>query len=167
MLISFILLVLLFALDQGTKYLAARWLAPVGTAPFLPGVMELRYVRNEGAAFSMLADAAWGRWFLVAVTTLALAAAVVYFVKMKPAEWRWRWCFILIVSGGLGNLVDRIRQGYVVDFFATTFIDFAVFNVADCFVCVGAALFALTVLRQELSVSKAPPDTPRESGAAQ
>lgn len=167
MLISFILLALFFALDQGTKYAAARWLAPVGAAPFIPGVMELRYVRNEGAAFSMLADAAWGRWFLVIVTALALTAMAVYFVRMKPAEWRWRWSFILILSGGLGNLADRIRQGYVVDFFATTFVDFAVFNVADCFVCIGAALFALNVLRQEISVSKAPPDAPQESGAAQ
>lgn len=126
--------------------------------------MELRYVRNEGAAFSMLADAAWGRWFLVLVTAAALTAVAVYFIKTRPRAWVWRWTYILILAGGLGNLADRIRQGYVVDFFATTFMDFAVFNVADCFVCIGAALLALNILRQELSTAR---DAPGESGTAQ
>ena len=85
---------------------------------------------------------------------LALAALAVYFFWKKPSSWLERWVFILIFSGGLGNLIDRVLNGYVVDFFATTFMNFAVFNVADCFVCVGAALFVIAVLRQELNAKK-------------
>ncbi len=154
MAISFILAALLIGLDQLTKYLAALFLMPVGSAAFIPGVMELRYVRNEGAAFSMFAKAEWGRGFLIVVTALALAAMTVYFVRKRPASWLWRWTFILIFAGGVGNLIDRIHQGFVVDFFATTFINFAVFNVADCFVCVGAVLLLLNMFRQELNGKK-------------
>ena len=117
-------------------------------------VYPVRYVLNDGAAFSMLADAEWGRVFLIVVTGLALAALAVYFFWKKPSSWLERWVFILIFSGGLGNLIDRVLNGYVVDFFATTFMNFAVFNVADCFVCVGAALFVIAVLRQELNAKK-------------
>ena len=85
---------------------------------------------------------------------IALAALAVYFFWKKPSSWLERWVFILIFSGGLGNLIDRVLNGYVVDFFATTFMNFAVFNVADCFVCVGAALFVIAVLRQELNAKK-------------
>lgn len=92
--------------------------------------------------------------FLIVVTGLALAALAVYFFWKKPSSWLERWVFILIFSGGLGNLIDRVLNGYVVDFFATTFMNFAVFNVADCFVCVGAALFVIAVLRQELNAKK-------------
>ena len=148
LLISVIIIIALTGLDQLTKHLATVYLAPVGAMPFIPGVMELRYVLNDGAAFSMLADAEWGRVFLIVVTGLALAALAVYFFWKKPSSWLERWVFILIFSGGLGNLIDRVLNGYVVDFFATTFMNFAVFNVADCFVCVGAALFVIAVLRQ-------------------
>ena len=154
LLISVIIIIALTGLDQLTKHLATVYLAPVGAMPFIPGVMELRYVLNDGAAFSMLADAEWGRVFLIVVTGLALAALAVYFFWKKPSSWLERWVFILIFSGGLGNLIDRVLNGYVVDFFATTFMNFAVFNVADCFVCVGAALFVIAVLRQELNAKK-------------
>lgn len=154
LLISVIIIIALTGLDQLTKHLATVYLAPVGAMPFIPGVMELRYVLNDGAAFSMLADAEWGRVFLIVVTGLALAALAVYFFWKKPSFWLERWVFILIFSGGLGNLIDRVLNGYVVDFFATTFMNFAVFNVADCFVCVGAALFVIAVLRQELNAKK-------------
>ena len=154
LLISVIIIIALTGLDQLTKHLATVYLAPVRAMPFIPGVMELRYVLNDGAAFSMLADAEWGRVFLIVVTGLALAALAVYFFWKKPSSWLERWVFILIFSGGLGNLMDRVLNGYVVDFFATTFMNFAVFNVADCFVCVGAALFVIAVLRQELNAKK-------------
>lgn len=162
MLISFFIVAVLIALDQATKYFATVYLAPVGSHPFIPGVMELRYVRNEGAAFSLLANAAWGRAFLVVVAGLALTVLAIWFLRKKPASWWERWTFVLIFSGGLGNLIDRVLYGSVVDFFATTFIDFAVFNVADCFVCVGTALFALLILRQELRPQGPPADTPKK-----
>lgn len=162
MVLSFVIAAILIGLDQLTKYLATAYLAPIGVHPFLPGIMELRYVRNDGAAFSLLANAAWGRAFLIVVTALALAALAVWFIKMKPASWWERCTFILIFSGGTGNLIDRVLHGSVVDFFATTFIDFAIFNVADCFVCIGAALLALLVLRQELGTAKSKGDAPKK-----
>ena len=106
--------------------------------------MQNRLFRRLGE-WAMLDDAPLG---------LALAALAVYFFWKKPSSWLERWVFILIFSGGLGNLIDRVLNGYVVDFFATTFMNFAVFNVADCFVCVGAALFVIAVLRQELNAKK-------------
>ena len=139
MIISFVLVAMLIGLDQLTKHLATAYLAPVGVRPFIPGVMELRYARNDGAAFSLLASAAWGRTFLIVVTTLALAALAVWFIRKKPNTWWERWTFILIFSGGMGNLIDRIAHGSVVDFF----------------VCIGAGLLALLMLRQELCAARA------------
>ena len=162
MVISFVIAVILIGLDQLTKYLATVHLAPAGVHPLLPGIMELRYVRNDGAAFSLLANASWGRMFLIVVTAVALVGLAVWFIKMKPSAWWERCTFILIFSGGLGNWIDRVLHGSVVDFFATTFMDFAIFNVADCFVCIGAALFVLLVLRQELSTAKAKGDSPKK-----
>ena len=106
----------------------------------------------QTAAFS--AGRIIGGFLLALALGLALAALAVYFFWKKPSSWLERWVFILIFSGGLGNLIDRVLNGYVVDFFATTFMNFAVFNVADCFVCVGAALFVIAVLRQELNAKK-------------
>ena len=112
---------------------------------------------NQGITLFLTVDAA-ARYFSIPeekeLRAIALAALAVYFFWKKPSSWLERWVFILIFSGGLGNLIDRVLNGYVVDFFATTFMNFAVFNVADCFVCVGAALFVIAVLRQELNAKK-------------
>lgn len=146
MLISLLGIVALVALDQVTKYLAVVYLAPVGTLPFLPGVMELRYVVNDGMAFSMLSG---NRWFLLVATGLVMAVLLGYLIWKKPKSRLERAALVLVLAGGLGNFIDRLLHGYVVDFFATTFIDFAVFNVADCFVCVGVGLLLLAVLLEE------------------
>lgn len=151
MLIYAVLIVLLVGVDQLTKYLAAVYLAPVGTAPFLPGIMELRYVENDGMAFSMLSGR---QTLLIVVTSITIGALVWYLFFKKPPMRAERVALCLIIAGGLGNLIDRVAAGRVIDFFATTFINFAVFNVADCFVCVGAALFVIAVLRQELNAKK-------------
>ena len=131
--------------------MAAVYLAPVGTASFLPGIMELRYVENDGMAFSMLSGR---QTLLIVVTSITIGALVWYLFFKKPPMRAERVALCLIIAGGLGNLIDRVAAGRVIDFFATTFINFAVFNVADCFVCVGAALFVIAVLRQELNAKK-------------
>ena len=150
LLISVIIIIALTGLDQLTKHLATVYLAPVGAMPFIPGVMELRYVLNDGAAFSMLADAEWGRVFLIVVTGLALVALAVYFFWKKPSSWLERWVFILIFSGGLGNLIDRVLNGVVVDYINLLFMQFAVFNFADICVCVGVGLWVLEIFLEEL-----------------
>ena len=111
-------------LDQLTKYLAQIYLQPVGTMEFIPGVMELRFVLNDGAAFSSFSGA---RWFLILFTGVAIAALAVYLFWKKPESRLERAAIIMMIGGGLGNLIDRVRTGVVVDFFATTFMNFAVF----------------------------------------
>ncbi|WP_312104336.1 signal peptidase II [Pygmaiobacter massiliensis] len=145
--ISILAIAAMVAADQIAKMLATQYLAPVGTIPFIPGVMELRYVLNEGMAFSMLSGA---RWFLIIATSAALLA-LLWFVffrrnKLKTLEYV---SLLLIIGGGIGNLIDRVLYGYVVDFFATTFVNFAVFNVADCFVCIGVGLLMVAVIFEE------------------
>ncbi len=145
------LIIILIALDQITKYLATAYLEPVGTAPFIEGFMEFRYVLNDGAAFSMFSG---NRWMLIGFTSVALVLVALYLIIKKPKLKLEKIALILILSGGIGNLIDRIIYGYVVDFFATTFINFAVFNVADCFVVIGSGLLIISVISEEINTSK-------------
>ncbi|MEG2833387.1 MAG: signal peptidase II [Ruthenibacterium sp.] len=141
----------LVTLDQITKMLATTYLAPVGVLPFIPGVMQLRYILNDGAAFSILSG---NRFFLIAVTSVALLALTLYLLFKKPQSRFEHFAWVLILAGGIGNLIDRVLHGVVVDFFEVTFMNFAVFNVADCFVCVGAALLLLFFVLEEVKNKK-------------
>jgi len=136
--------------DQVTKNVAVKYLKPIGSYPLWKDVFELTFCLNSGAAFSMLSDR---RWLLITVTVIAMLlilAAGVMFRKASP------FFFVslgMIGGGGIGNMIDRISAGYVVDFFDFTLINFAIFNVADIFICVGAALLAIDILfveKQEL-----------------
>lgn len=151
MLFTVLAALVLVAFDQLTKYAATLYLAPVGSMPFIPGIMELRYILNDGAAFSILSG---NRWFLIVITGLALAGLGWYLLFRKPQDKVMYFALLLVFAGGIGNLIDRVLNGAVVDFFATTFMNFAVFNVADCFVCVGMALLIFAVIRDEISAKK-------------
>ena len=141
----------LVGIDQAIKLWAVNALQPVGAMPFIPHVVELRFVLNQGMAFSLLSGK---QLFLIIATSAALlAVAYVLFFRSRGKRLQ-QAALVLVLGGGIGNLIDRVLNGYVVDFFATTFMNFAVFNVADCFVCVGAALFVIAVLRQELNAKK-------------
>lgn len=143
--ISLIITAVLVALDQGAKYLAVTHLAPVGNLPFLPGFINLTYVQNQGAAFGMLSGK---RWFFV-ILTVAVAIAIIIAIQKLPRTKEHFWvrvALVLILSGAIGNLIDRAGKGYVVDFFEFAFIRFPVFNVADIFVVVGTALLAVMLL---------------------
>ena len=155
MLFSVIIVAAIVALDQLTKYLATAYLMPVGAMPFIPGIMELRYLLNDGMAFSLLSG---GRWLLIGVTSVTMVGMAFYAWRYKAEMSKLEYfSLLMIIGGGIGNLIDRIATGYVVDFFATTFIDFAVFNVADCFVTVGVFLLAAAILYSEfIAKSKAP-----------
>ncbi|MDD2992710.1 MAG: signal peptidase II [Pygmaiobacter sp.] len=155
MLFTVISILAMVGLDQLTKYWATLALAPDKVAPFLPGIMEFRYILNDGAAFRMFSGRSWGQWLLVGVTTAALLVVLYILLfrrnKLQPLAYAG---LLLIEAGGIGNLIDRIANGYVVDFFATTFINFAVFNVADCFVTIGVALLVIYYLRSEIEQKK-------------
>lgn len=144
---SILAIFLMIAADQFTKILATVYLAPAGVLPFLPGVMELRYVLNDGMAFSMLSGA---KWLLIGVTSVALLGLIYWTLFRRAKQSKLEHAaLLLVIGGGIGNLIDRVLHGYVVDFFATTFMNFAVFNVADCFVVVGVALLFIAILREE------------------
>lgn len=130
-------------LDQLVKALAYRDLQPVLTFELLPGVFRLQYCENTGAAFSILAGQTW---FFIVLTVL-LCSFIVFLliqgiIRSAPA----RVALVCVVSGGCGNLIDRVFRGFVVDMFDFYLIDFAVFNVADVFICCGCILFILLFL---------------------
>lgn len=151
----------LIALDQITKFLASSFLVQQGSVPFIPYLLELRYTENHGAAFSMLSGY---RWFLVALTAAALLVVAYLLGKHKLQSKAQEVCLIMVLSGGIGNLIDRIWHGYVVDFFHTVFMDFPIFNVADIFIVVGVILLIFLVLQQEIQEkSKKNPNSNEES----
>lgn len=136
----------LISVDQVTKYLATLFLAGQGGVTFIPGILELRYARNQGAAFNMLTGY---RWLLVILTAAALAVVLYILLTHRLRYKSQQFSLILIFSGGVGNLVDRILHGYVVDFFHTVFIEFPIFNVADSFIVVGVVVLLVCIFWQE------------------
>ena len=126
--------------DMLVKNCIMKNLEPGESVTFIKGILDLTYVKNDGAAFSMLRGL---RWELAAVTVVAVVVifiAIFKKVARGPAE---VWSLTAVAGGAVGNLIDRIRFGYVVDMFKTTFVDFAVFNLADCFITVGGVVFCV------------------------
>ncbi len=142
-----------FLLDRATKLWVVHDLQPLGQISFLPGILDLSYTENRGAAFSIL----WGQtWLFVAISVVVISVLIFYLIRTRKEESVFsRICLACIVGGAVGNLVDRIVQGYVIDFFRPLFIHFAVFNVADIFITVGAALYIAALLWPGLGKKKA------------
>jgi len=127
--------------DQFTKYLTVANIALQEDVPFLPGLLQLTYVRNTGAAFSSFEGQQW----LFAVIFVIFTGLIFYEYFKKPMGFTTfeRWCIAAIYGGGIGNMIDRVRLGYVVDMIETTFMEFPVFNVADCFITCGCILLMI------------------------
>ena len=149
----------LVVLDQLIKHWATAALLPVGSMEVLPGIVELRYCLNDGMAFSMLAGK---QGLLIGVTSVMLVAVLVMlFVRKMPLAERIAWT--LVLGGGVGNLIDRVLNGVVVDYSNVLFMHFAIFNFADICVCVGVGLLMLVLLldstkKDELAQQKAEDD---------
>ena len=127
-------------LDQFTKYLAVKNLKGAEPHVIVKGVFQLEYLENRGAAFGLFQNQ---RFFFFLSVAVVCAAIVWYFLK-APMERKYlplRACAVLIAAGAVGNFIDRIRLGYVVDFLYFKLIDFPIFNVADIYVTVSTALF--------------------------
>ena len=154
MLLFFLLMAGVILADQLTKILALQYLAPVGSYPLWENVLHLTYVENTGAAFGMLKD---HRWVFLVISTVALGGMIVYMFLNKSRHPLETVAVAFIVGGGIGNMIDRIARGFVVDFVDVKCIPFwkYIFNVADIFVCVGCGLFILYVLLYETRVKKA------------
>lgn len=132
-----IMIILIVAFDQITKYLATVNLSSGKIVNFIPKFVQFRYAENTGMAFSMLSGA---RTVFIIVTAIVCIGVLVYLYSNKCKSLWMYWSLGVIVAGGIGNLIDRIRFGYVVDFIEPIFVHFAVFNIADCAVTCGSVV---------------------------
>ena len=157
------IILLTVILDQVSKYLTVLYLKPIADLPLIEGWLHLTYVENRGAAFGMLQN---HRIFFLVFSTVGIALLLaLLLVKGRELSAFGSVAVCLIIGGGIGNQIDRLVQGYVVDMIYVKIIDFAVFNLADSFVCVGvgiALICALTVdshLLEEIEAKKKPRQT--------
>lgn len=142
----FISILLLILLDQAVKGYVIKEIPLGGMRRFIPKVVSLTYLKNSGAAFSMLENQ---QWFFTIITLIAMGAAFVYLYRhIKGSIWLLLG-LTLIISGGIGNFIDRLRQGFVVDMFHLDFMNFAIFNVADIYLTIGVGLLLIYLLREE------------------
>ena len=148
MIAAIIIIILLTAADQLIKYWAIQELKPVGTMPFLhigdKKILDLTYLENNGAVFSSFAGM---RWLLVGTTVVLMAFCAYWLVRHGKKSKLMTASLTLILGGGLGNMIDRVWHGYVVDMLdISPLFDYPIFNLADCFVVVGAILGAVYYL---------------------
>ena len=124
--------------DQITKWLVVENIPLHGQVDAIPGLFHFTYVQNTGAAFSSFQGMQW----LFALVFLVFTVAIIWEFSKKrlPFTDFERWLMVAVYAGGLGNMIDRVRLGYVVDMIAVDFMNFAVFNVADCFITCGCIL---------------------------
>lgn len=156
-------------LDQLTKWLAVMYLKPIwpDSVPIIDGVLQLTYAENTGAAFSMLSDAPW---VFKSISTVAIVAMLIYLYGFKGGRRLQDIALAMIISGGIGNMIDRFALNYVIDFIDFCLIDFAIFNGADSFVCVGAGLLILSLIldmkdeKAREKAAKAAKSNPSEGG---
>ena len=140
---------LIVVADQITKYLTVANIALYQDIEFIPGFLGFTYIQNTGAAFSSFEGQQW----LFALIFVVFTAAILweYFKKPQPFSKFDRWCIAAIYGGGLGNMIDRVRLGYLVDMIETKYMVFPVFNVADCFITCGciALIISLVLFNKE------------------
>lgn len=134
----------LIVIDQLVKLWAVDKLQPIGTMDFIKigdlKILDLTYLENDGAIFGSMSGQ---RWFLIGFTSLFLIIAIVAMIKAAKRSKFLSTAIMLFVAGGIGNLIDRVRHGYVVDMFEIKLFNFAIFNVAD--ICVTFAFILVIV----------------------
>ena len=140
-------------LDQLSKWLTVINLGLGETMPLIKDVFHFTYVRNTGAAFSMF-NQPDQRWIFMSISTISIIALSIYLWKNRNGSKLLGVALSFIIGGGIGNMIDRIVLKYVIDMLDFRLINFAIFNVADSFVCVGVGLFALAVILEEIEEAK-------------
>lgn len=138
----------LIVIDQLVKAYVVQNIAIGEIKSWIPNLVSLTYLQNRGAAFSMLQDQ---QWFFALITFVVMGVAVWYLHKHIEDSWWLVTGLVLIISGGLGNFIDRVSQGFVVDMFHLDFINFAIFNVADSYLTVGVVVLLLAMLKEEMN----------------
>ncbi|HFU3983869.1 TPA: signal peptidase II [Streptococcus suis] len=141
----------LIVLDQLVKAWTVANIALDTVEPFLPGFMSLAYLRNYGAAWSILENQ---QWFFTIVTIAAVTGLIWYYINQIQGNIWTLFSLSLMIAGALGNFIDRIRLGYVVDMFHLDFISFPVFNVADICLSVGVGILFICIMKEENNGSK-------------
>ena len=132
------------AADQITKYITVANIPLYGAVPFIPGVVRFTYVRNTGAAFSSFQGQQW--LFALAFAVFTVLVLWEYFKSPMPFTKLDRWCIAAIYGGALGNMIDRVRLGYVVDMIEAEFMTFPIFNVGDIFITCGCILLVIRLI---------------------
>ncbi len=133
----------LVSLDQIIKLLVIKYLEPIGSLPLIDGFIQLNYAENTGAAFGSFSGYTW---VLSVFTLVVIVAGLVYILRGKVKFGVEYVCIVLILAGGLGNLIDRISRGFVVDYIEPLFIDFAIFNFADILVTCSAVVLIIWMI---------------------
>lgn len=129
------------AADQITKYIVVTNMELGQSIDFIDGLLDFTYIHNDGGAWGIFGGS---RWFLIGFTAVIMLVLLILLIKNGKKNMLFLWAGSLILSGGIGNLIDRIfRDGKVIDFLHATFINFPIFNVADCAVVIGAGLLIL------------------------
>ncbi|MFQ8728550.1 MAG: signal peptidase II [Streptococcus lutetiensis] len=138
--------VILILLDQLSKQWIVNHVPLNAIRKCVPGIFSLTYLRNYGAAFSILQNQ---QWFFTVITLAVVGAACYYFIKNINGNFWFLFGLLLIISGGIGNFIDRLRLGYVVDMVHLDFMNFAIFNVADSYLTVGVVILFIALWKEE------------------
>ena len=144
-------------LDQLTKWIVVQHLPLYSSFEWIRKVLHFTHVRNEGAAFGILQNQ---RWVFLVFSTIAIVGLGVYLFRFCKQGWLYKIAFAFLIGGGIGNMIDRIAFGYVVDFIELPFLvlpvlgEFPVFNVADSFVTVGVVMLAFALIRDVIREEK-------------
>ena len=146
-----VIVLLLIALDQWVKAYVIQQIPLGEVRSWIPNLVSLTYLQNRGAAFSMLQDQ---QWFFAIITLVVMAGALWYLHKHMEYSLWMVFGLTLIIAGGLGNFIDRMSQGFVVDMFHLDFINFAIFNVADSYLTVGVIVLLIAMLKEEVNGNK-------------
>ncbi|MBK8157025.1 signal peptidase II [Streptococcus infantarius] len=138
--------VMLILLDQLSKQWIVNHIPLNAIRKCVPGIFSLTYLRNYGAAFSILQNQ---QWLFTVITLTVVGAACYYFIKNINGNFWFLFGLLLIISGGIGNFIDRLRLSYVVDMVHLDFMNFAIFNVADSYLTVGVVILFIALWKEE------------------
>ena len=138
----FIIISLILVFDIFTKYLSSFYFK-VSEIEVIKNILYFTYGENRGAAFGIMQNK---QWFFILITLILIIAMILYILKVKPQDILLKLSLSFIIGGGIGNLIDRVFKGYVVDFIDLRIINYPVFNIADCFVVIGAVLLCVYIL---------------------
>ena len=148
-------------LDQLTKLIAVERLKPVGTVPIIKDVFHFTFTTNDGMAFGMLDDQ---RWIFLTISTITIIIMGIILYTGKLSNKLYTVSVSMIISGGIGNMIDRLTTGEVVDFLDFRLINFAIFNLADTIVCIGAGILILAMVLDIIAESKAKNNSTKTEG---